>query len=63
LNDGNKHYTKSKSVLSRYMSSKNDKNSIDFDDIVPIKHGGGVVTSNVNGSNKNSRQGFYDMQS
>jgi hypothetical protein len=36
-----KKHGKSKSLLSRYASSKIDKNSIDFDDIQPIKAGEG----------------------
>ncbi|CDW87904.1 UNKNOWN [Stylonychia lemnae] len=48
---------KSKSVLSRYLGSKHDKYSIDFDDIQPAKLNG--VMNNFNSKN-NSRQGFYD---
>ena len=48
---------KSKSVLSRYQSSKQDRYSIDFDDIQPTKLNG--ILNNFNSKN-NSRQGFYD---
>ena len=52
---------KSRSVLSRHLSSKQDKHSIDFDDIVPIKQGGLKGTFLNQASNKQSRQGFYDI--
>jgi hypothetical protein len=45
-----KNHAKSKSVLSKHLSSRVDKNSIDFDDIQPIKQG-----DYVNIGSKNSR--------
>lgn len=57
-----KKMQKSRSVLSRYMSSKQGKNSYDFDEITPSKNAGGnggASHQNIN-SNKNSRHGFYD---
>lgn len=58
--EGKKH-AKSKSLLSKQQSSKNDKNSIDFDDIQPINQVGDQPFANI--GLKNSRQGFYDVES
>ena len=54
-------HAKSKSLLSKQMSSKNDKNSIDFDDIQPINYVGDQPFVRIGA--KNSRQGFYDVES
>eukprot|EP00347_Sterkiella_histriomuscorum_P024512 403330852 len=56
--ENDKRAQKSKSVLSRYMSSRQDKYSIDFDDIQPQKVGG--ITGNFLHSKQQSKHDFYD---
>lgn len=54
-----KKHGKSRSLLSK-LSSRIEKNSIDFDEIQPLKQGENMGFNNIGGS-KNSRQGFYDV--